>query len=106
MRTISRKKLRNLASLNWTEGDKLGFSELQFAYQAATSTTVCSWAVSAVIDTFNRSGTPVYAVTMDMSKAFDMVQWFHLFLELRKRKVGGLYLRLMTDDVHLSTSKM
>ena len=77
------------------EGDKFYFSQLQFAYQPATSTTVCSWAVSAVIDTFNRSGTPVYAATMDMSKAFDMVQWFNLFRELRKRKVGGLYLRLM-----------
>ena len=71
------------------------FSELQFAYQAATSTTVCSWAVSTVIDTFNRSGTPVYAATMDMTKAFDMVEWVKLFEHLRKRKVGGIFLRLM-----------
>ena len=76
-------------------GDKLGFSELQFAYQAATSTTVCSWAVSAVVDIFNRKGTPVYAATMDMSKAFDMVEWCHLFHELRKRKVEAIFLRLM-----------
>ena len=77
------------------ERDKLGFSELQFAYQAATSTTVCSWAVTNVIDTFNRSGSPVYAATMDMSKAFDMVEWFQLFCELKKRNVGCLFLRLM-----------
>ena len=77
------------------EGDKLGFSELQFAYQAATSTTVCSWAVTSVIDTFNRSGSAVYAATMDMSKAFDMVEWFQLFCELRKRNIGSIFLRLM-----------
>ena len=32
---------------------------------------------------------------MDMSKAFDMVDWFQLFTELRKRKVEPIYLRLM-----------
>ena len=34
------------------EGHKLSFSELQFAYQANSSTTVCSWAVSSVVDFF------------------------------------------------------
>ena len=77
------------------EGHKLGFSELQFAYQAATSTSVCSWAVSTVIDTFNRSGSPVYAATMDISKAFDMVEWSNLFQDLRKRDVSCVFLRLM-----------
>ena len=77
------------------EGDKLGFSELQFAYKAASSTTVCSWAVTSVIDTFNRSGSPVYAATMDMSKAFDMVEWVHLFSELKMRNVSSIFLRLM-----------
>ena len=77
------------------EGEKLHFSELQFAYQASTSTTVCSWAVSSVIDTFNRSGSPVYAATMDMSKAFDMVEWSHLFQDLRKRNVNCIFLRLL-----------
>ena len=57
------------------EGDKLSFSELQFAYQANVSTTVCSWAVTSVIDHFNRKGAAVYGAAMDMSKAFDMVEW-------------------------------
>ena len=46
------------------EGDKLEFSELQFAYQAKTSTTVCSWAATSVIDHFNRSGNAVYGAAM------------------------------------------
>ena len=73
----------------------MGFSELQFAYQSSSSTTVCSWAVSAVVDTFNRKDTPVYAATMDMSKAFDMVKWCNLFEVLRKRKVDAILLKGM-----------
>ena len=77
------------------EGDKLSVSELQFAYQANVSTTVCSWAVTSVIDYFNRKGTAVYGAAMDMSKAFDMVEWGELFTTLLDRKVDCLFLRIM-----------
>ena len=77
------------------EGDKLTFSELQFAYQANVSTTVCSWAVTSVIDHFNKKGAAVYGAAMDMSKAFDMVEWGELFSTLLDRKVECLFLRLM-----------
>ena len=77
------------------EGDKLTFSELQFAYQSSSSTTVCSWAVSSVINYYNRQGSPVYGAAMDMSKAFDMVEWTQLFEKLMKRKIPFVLLRLM-----------
>ena len=77
------------------EGDKLTVSELQFAYQAMVSTTVCSWAVTSVVDHFNRQGAAVYGAAMDMSKAFDMVEWAELFSTLLDRKVDCLFLRLM-----------
>ena len=77
------------------EGDKLSVSELQFAYQANVSTTVCSWAVTSVIDHFNRKGAAVYGAAMDMSKAFNMVEWGELFITLLDRKVGCLFLRVM-----------
>ena len=77
------------------EGDKLKFSELQFAYQSMTSTVTCSWTASAVIDYFNRNGSSVFAAAMDMSKAFDMVEWTSLFSTLIKRKVSFCILRLM-----------
>ena len=77
------------------EGDKLSFSELQFAYQKNVSTTVCSWAATSVINYFNSRGTVVYGAAMDMSKAFDMVEWSRLFHTLLDRKVGCLFLRLM-----------
>ena len=60
-----------------------------------SSTVVCSWTASSVIDYFNRNGSPVYAAAMDMSKAFDMVEWVGLFSALIKRNVSFCILRLM-----------
>ena len=77
------------------EGDKLSFSELQFAYQRNVSTTVCSWAATSVIDYFNKKGSVVYGAAMDMSKAFDMVEWGALFEILLERNISGLFLRIM-----------
>ena len=77
------------------EGDKLSYDCLQFAYQAKSSTSMCTWTVNAVIDHFNRGGNHVFAASMDMSKAFDMVSWHVLFSTLMERKVDGLFLRLL-----------
>ena len=49
------------------EGEKLDFDEMQFAYQAKASTTMCSWTVTSVVDRFIRGGMPVYGAAMDMS---------------------------------------
>ena len=77
------------------EGEKLGCDELQFGYQADTSTSMCSWTVSAVIDYYNRSNRAVYGCAMDMSKAFDLVEWGELFTTLRSRGVDPIFLRLL-----------
>ena len=76
------------------ECDKLGFDSLQFAYQPSTSTSttvICSWTATAVIDHFNMNETAMFAAAMDMSKAFDLVQWYVLFNSL------------LGHDVHLHT---
>ena len=77
------------------ESEKLSFSELQFAYQTFSSTTAYSWAATTVIEYFNRAGRPVYGAAMDMTKAFDMVEWSRMFSLLIKRHVGFIFLRIM-----------
>ena len=77
------------------EGDKLDFDTMQFAYQVKSSTTMCSWTATAVIDHFNERGSSVFGASMDMSKAFDMVDWHELFKTLLDRKVDVLFLRLI-----------
>ena len=77
------------------EGDKLDFDCMQFAYQVKSSTAMCTWTATAVVDYFNRGGRPVFAASMDMSKAFDLVSWKHLFQTLQARKIDCLFLRLI-----------
>ena len=43
-----------------------------------------------MIEHFNRNGTTVYGAAMDMSKAFDMVEWGALFEILLERNISGL----------------
>ena len=76
------------------ESDKLNFDAMQLAYQPKASTSMCTWTVTAVVDHFNREGAPVYGAAMDMSKAFDMVEWTELFRTLLDRKVDPMFLRL------------
>ena len=77
------------------EGERLSCDTLQFGYQANSSTTMCTWTVTSIIDHYNRNGRPVYGCAMDMSKAFDMVEWGKLFVKLRDRGVNPIYLRLL-----------
>ena len=77
------------------EGGGLQSDQLQFAYTAKTSTAMCTWAVTAVIEHFNKNGANIYACSMDMSKAFDMVHWCKLFAELRERNIAPIFLRVI-----------
>ena len=77
------------------EGNKLGCDALQFGYQAKSSTTMCTWTVTSIIDYYNRNGRPVYACAMDMSKAFDMLEWGELFATLREKKIHPIFLSLL-----------
>ena len=74
------------------EQDKLTTDELQFGFQAKSSTTMCSWAVSSVVEHFNRAGRPVFACAMDLSKAFDLVSWDKMFPDLIERGISPLIL--------------
>ena len=75
------------------EGDKLSYDSMQYAYQVKSSTTICNWSVTAVVDHFNRKGAPVFSAAM--SKAFDMVKWQELFTTLVDRTVDALFLHLI-----------
>ena len=77
------------------EGEKLGCDQLQFGFQAMASTTMCSWLATSVIDQYNRQGSVVYSCAMDLSKAFDMVEWLELFGVLEARDISPIFLRIL-----------
>ena len=77
------------------EGEKLGCDPIQFGFQAKSSTTMCTWAVNSVIDHFISNGRTVFGCAMDLSKAFDIVEWTELFSSLLERGVEPVFLRVL-----------
>ena len=63
------------------EGDKLNFDATQFVYQRKSRTSMFTRTVTEVVDHFNQGGMPVFRASMDMSEAFNMVEWSELFFE-------------------------
>ena len=76
-------------------GKKLGLDELQFAYQGASSTTMCTWSVIETIGYFLRNGSEIFSCQTDMTKAFDLVQHSLLFLKLLQEGLSRIFVRLM-----------
>ena len=77
------------------EGSKLSCDQLQFGFQAGSSTSMCTWTATTVIEHYNRQGSTVYGCAMDLSKAFDLVEWVELFSTLVKKKISPIFLRLL-----------
>ena len=76
-------------------GTTLGLDDLQFAYQPGASTTMCTWAVLETISYFLRNGSEVFACTMDMTKAFDLVKHSILFEKLLCKGLSVIFIRLL-----------
>ena len=77
------------------EGDKLKCDQLQFGFQAGASTSMCTWTATTVIEHYNQNGSPVYACAMDLSKAFDLVEWVSLFKLLVEKGLSPILLRVL-----------
>ena len=77
------------------EGDKLGCDQLQFGFQAKASTSMCTWTATTVIEHYNKNGSVVYGCAMDLSKAFDLVEWVDLFNTLMDRNIEPVFLRIL-----------
>ena len=76
-------------------GTSLCLDDLQFAYQPGGSTNMCTWAVIETIGYFMRHGSEVYACTMDMTKAFDLVKHGLLFRKLNASGIPAIFIRIL-----------
>ena len=77
------------------QGNKLSTDELQVGFQTMSSTTMCTWTLSTVVEHFNSRGRTVFGTAMDCSKAFDVCSWVYLFDELLEKGISPIFLRLL-----------
>ena len=69
--------------------------DLHYGYQANASTSMCTWTITSIVEHYNGQGNTVYGCGADMSKAFDMVSWKPLFIELMSRGISYIFLRIL-----------
>ena len=63
-------------------GKTLSPSAYQFGFMKDSSTTMCSWVVTETINYFTNRSSPVYCCLLDLTKAFDNVEFVTLFQKL------------------------
>ena len=66
-------------------GPQLKPSPLQFGFQRGQSTTMATWTLSETVSYFTNRGSPVYLCLLDLTKAFDHIQFSRLFNLLKDR---------------------
>ena len=88
-----------LKLLDWViillEGESLGLDELQFAYQAGCSTTMCTWAAIETVDYFLKNGSEVFTCATDMSKAFDLTLHSLMFSKMLAAGLPAILVRFL-----------
>ena len=72
-------------------------SNFQFSFKTETSTSVCTGLVQETISYYNYYKTNVYMLLLDVSKAFDRVNYVKLFRKLRNRNVCPYICRLLLE---------
>ena len=85
--------------------DKLCSSDLQFAFKPKMSTTLCTLVLKEVLRYYTCNSSPVYACSVDASKAFDRIRHDKLFQLLIDRNVPALDLRLLLNQYQSQTMR-
>ena len=86
-------------------GDKLTTSVYQFAYKEGYSTSMCSFLVAETIQYYKSNGSNVFMLSLDATKAFDLVQYSKLFKLLIDRNICPLLIRFLIN-IYLSSLAM
>ena len=70
-------------------------SNLQFAFKANSSTSLCTLTLKEVASYYSDNGGNIYCAMLDASKAFDRLKYDKLFSILEKRQLNPFILRLL-----------
>ena len=72
-------------------------SDNQFGFKEKLSTNMCTFALNETISYYTKNGSPVYALFLDASKAFDRLNYVKLFNKLLQRKMCPITIRLLLN---------
>ena len=88
-------KVFDLIILDRERKKSLATSDLQFSYKPSCSTTLCTAMLRETITHFNNSGSSVYGLFLDATKAFDRVDFAKLFDTLCSRNMNPIHMRCL-----------
>ena len=78
-------------------------SDLQFVFRSGSSTVTCTYVLDEVTNYYNQRGSDVFVVLLDASKAFDRVNYVHLFNELKTKALCPLVICFLINMYILQT---
>ena len=77
--------------------DLMTTDSLQFGFKQKRSTSLCSSILLGIVDKFVAEGSSAYVVLLDMSKAFDRVNFCQLFWTMLQRKMDPIFIRCLMN---------
>ena len=80
---------------------KLSTSNNQFGFKQNMSTNMCTFALNETVTYYVKNGSPVYALFLDASKAFDRLNFVKLFEKLISKSMCPVTVRLLLN-IYLS----
>ena len=95
MNTIISKIIDHI--LIYLIGEKIDTSVYQFAYKQGFSTSLCTFLVSETIQYYRSRGSNVFMLSLDCTKAFDLVKHTKLFNILISKSICPLIIRLLIN---------
>ena len=78
-------------------GDSLATCDLQFGFKQKRSTNLCTMILKEVISYYRNNDTSIYCIFLDATKAFNRVEYCSLFMELLKRNIPSIFVRLLLN---------
>jgi hypothetical protein len=78
-------------------GDLLSSSDLQFGFKAGRSTNMCTMVLKETISYYINNGSTVFCTMLDVTKAFDRVEYCRLFRLLLARNLPPVIIRFLLD---------
>ena len=77
--------------------DNLKFSDLQFGFKPKVGCATAIYTLRSIVNYFTSNGSTLTLCALDISKAFDKVDHYALYMKLIQRKVPICFINLLVS---------